>query len=519
MRSLIGLFGLICGAVVIWTVAQYGYASADDPAARWNTAFLFGVIAAGGLFGHAVAVRVGRVSKPWAVMIVMVCGAALVINLSNSLAALAGRNSRSAAESANQSRAIRNDQVELGRLQKALDRLGAFNPTDQDAVDAAKRAADAATTAKERECGSGDPKQRGRFCRDKEDAERLATQALAKATADKALTDRSAKIEADMAPVRDRLRSAGPVVDTNMQGSALARLFRLPDSEAEFAATLQQFVLAGVVEALIVLSLVSFELLAPERQQSPRAPSRLARLWQALRSRPKVTVSRSPARPFACRRWSPVPSWWRAAPATRPVGAIPKILTRPWTLPRENVWKWPMPTAVTPRNVAKDSKRPVTPEQFAEPLARFCKGAGIRTKTMPDGSVTCSMCGSRVRSEDFKPTPSDGPRKLIRCESCNEHKPAKDFPPSSTEPGRLSPQVHGLRQAGRCERIGVACQRPGSHVITPPLYGPCRPAWRRIWCKPPSGSSPSTSLGSSGRSMPRWSRSCTTCCFGCASCR
>jgi hypothetical protein len=119
MRSLIGLFGLICGAVVIWTVAQYGYASADDPAARWNTAFLFGVIAAGGLFGHAVAVRVGRVSKPWAVMIVMVCGAALVINLSNSLAALAGRNSRSAAESANQSRAIRNDQAELGRLQKA----------------------------------------------------------------------------------------------------------------------------------------------------------------------------------------------------------------------------------------------------------------------------------------------------------------------------------------------------------------------------------------------------------------
>jgi hypothetical protein len=36
---------------------------------------------------------------------------------------------------------------------------------------------------------------------------------------------------------------------------------------------------------------------------------------------------------------------------------------------------------------AKDSKRPVTPEQFAEPLARFCKGAGIRTKTMPDGSA------------------------------------------------------------------------------------------------------------------------------------
>jgi hypothetical protein len=42
--------------VVIWTVGNYGYASADDPAARWNIAFLFAVIAAGGLFGHAVSV-------------------------------------------------------------------------------------------------------------------------------------------------------------------------------------------------------------------------------------------------------------------------------------------------------------------------------------------------------------------------------------------------------------------------------------------------------------------------------
>ena len=386
MRSLIGLFGLICGAVVIWTVAQYGYASADDPAARWNTAFLFGVIAAGGLFGHAVAVRVGRVSKPWAVMIVMVCGAALVINLSNSLAALAGRNSRSAAESANQSRAIRNDQAELGRLQKALDRLGAFNPTDQDAVDAAKRAADAATTAKERECGSGDPKQRGRFCRDKEDAERLATQALAKATADKALTDRSAKIEADMAPVRDRLRSAGPVVDTNMQGSALATLFRLPDSEAEFAATLQQFVLAGVVEALIVLSLVSFELLAPERQQSPRAPSRLARLWQALRSRPREPQP-EPSTAIRVPPVEPRPRLVASSASDRPVGAIPKILTD--ALDSAEGERVEMADAYRryAQECAKDSKRPVTPEQFAEPLARFCKGAGIRTKTMPDGSA------------------------------------------------------------------------------------------------------------------------------------
>jgi len=44
MRSAVGLFGILCGAVVIWTVANYGYASADDPSARWNIAFLFAVM-------------------------------------------------------------------------------------------------------------------------------------------------------------------------------------------------------------------------------------------------------------------------------------------------------------------------------------------------------------------------------------------------------------------------------------------------------------------------------------------
>jgi hypothetical protein len=50
------------------------------------------------------------------------------------------------------------DRRELERLEKQLSDLGTYAPTDQAAVDAARRAADAATTAKERECGNGDPK-------------------------------------------------------------------------------------------------------------------------------------------------------------------------------------------------------------------------------------------------------------------------------------------------------------------------------------------------------------------------
>jgi hypothetical protein len=385
MRSLVGIFGLICGAVVIWTVAQYGYATADDPATRWNTAFLFGVIAAGGLFGHAVAVRTWPVSKLWSGLIVLACGAALVINLSNSLAALAGRDSRSAAESVSRARAIRNDQAELGRLQRAIDTLGTFNPTDQDAVEAAKRAADAATTAKERECGSGDPKQRGRFCRDKEEAERLATQALAKATADKALTDRAARIEADMVPIRERLRSAGPVPETNVQGSAIARLFRLPDSEARFAATLQQFSLAGVVEALIVLSLVSFELLAPGRQPPRQAPSRLASLWEALRR--KRAGARPVSDPVVRLPAAARPKLVASSAGDRPVGAIPKILTAALEPARHEHVEMADAYRRYVDGCTKEGKRPVSPEQFVEPLARFCRGAGIRTKSTRGGRV------------------------------------------------------------------------------------------------------------------------------------
>ena len=118
----------------------------------------------------------------------LACAGALLLNLSNSLGALAGRSSRALAEVTSKTAALKDDRAELKRLQDRLDSLGKFEPTDAAAVAAFASAARAATTAKERECGNGDPKQRGKLCRDREDAERLANDALAKATAAKATT-------------------------------------------------------------------------------------------------------------------------------------------------------------------------------------------------------------------------------------------------------------------------------------------------------------------------------------------
>jgi hypothetical protein len=69
-----------------------------------------------------------------------------------------------------------------------------------------------------------DPKQRGsRFCRDKEDGAKAAADILTKAAASKALTDRAVRLEDPMRPIRERLRQAGPIVESNVQDTALAK--------------------------------------------------------------------------------------------------------------------------------------------------------------------------------------------------------------------------------------------------------------------------------------------------------
>src|SRR5262245_31725596 len=306
MRELVGIFGLVCGAVVVWTVANYGYASADDLSVKWNMAFLFGVIATGGLFGHAVSVRLWRLSRFWSIVVGLACAGALVINLSNSLGALAGKDSRSAAVAASKNTQIRDDRAELARLQRQLDAIGIFVATDETAVATAKRSADAATKSREAECGTTE-KQRGNNCRAREADERTANEALAKATAAKASTDRANRLETQLQPIRDRLAKAGPVAATNVQGNALAKLFRLPDAEAGFMATLQQFGLAAVVEILIVLSMVSFELMAPMAVTAKVTEPELV---------PETPISAVPPRPRLV-----------SSNSENPAGSVKRILT------------------------------------------------------------------------------------------------------------------------------------------------------------------------------------------------
>jgi hypothetical protein len=269
MRNALGVFGLVCGVIVVWTVGSYGYGSSDDPNVKWNMAFLFGAIACGGLFGHAVSARLWRVSQALSLVIGVVCGIALVVNLSNSLGALAGRADKSTVERIALNKLIRADDAELVRLQRQRDAMPAFVSTDEAAATAAKRAADTSTDNRRAECGNGDPKQRGPNCRQREVDEKEAADKFAAASSAKAATERATKLEANMSAIRQRLASRGPVVTVNVQGSALARLFRLPDTEADFAATVQQFGMAAIVELLIAFALIAWQMLRPAVETAP----------------------------------------------------------------------------------------------------------------------------------------------------------------------------------------------------------------------------------------------------------
>ena len=366
MRSAVGIFGVVCGLIVIGLVGRYGFKSTDIEADAWIMAFLFGAIAAGGLFGHAVAVRLWRTSQAASIAVGIVSAVALLLNLSNSLGAIAGRADTATMERIAKNRSIRSAESELKRLTDLRTAIPAFLQTDADAISAAKRAADAATTAKERECGGGDPRQRGRYCRDKEDAEKAAADAL---TAAKAATDRATKLEADAQKQRDRLAELGPLVTVNVQGSAIAKLFRLPDEEADFAATAQQFGVAVVVELIIVMFMIAWEVLGHAAPLASR-PEDVAN---------KAAVASLEVSPPATLALPPSPKLVAVNNEPR-AGSIPRIMTAALEPAAGKRVELEEAFGAYAGACQSEGMRAVPPGLFVDPLRTFCKAAGIRIK-------------------------------------------------------------------------------------------------------------------------------------------
>jgi hypothetical protein len=254
MRVLFGCLAILLGFVSISLAARYGYKGADTLADGLISAVVFGAIALCAFLFDAAAVRLWFLGhRIGSAIIGLIAAAALIVTFTNSLGAIAGRADTTLAQRARVVDARADDRREQARLEKALADLGVFTPTDEEAVRAAKRAADTATANRTVECD-----KRGPNCRARELDEQTAASHLATITAAKATTDRARQLEAEIGTVRARLNSGEPIGAPNPLGNALALLF---GHAASVLTAWQQAIVAAVFELCLVGVMVIYELL------------------------------------------------------------------------------------------------------------------------------------------------------------------------------------------------------------------------------------------------------------------
>ena len=211
---------------------------------------------------------------------------------------------------------------------------------------------------------------------EREADERTALAALSTATANKAITDRAKALDADITRMRTQLNQTGPVLEANAQGSALARLFDLPDSKASFLSTWQNFGMAAIVELSIVLSLVAFEVLgAAETAGRPPSAKREAPRLQA-----REYLIEEEDEPKPIKTLPPIQKPRLVTSSAQPTGNVPAILAEvmePGTAKdRIEIADIFMAYATKCRD---QGKRPVSPEEFSGQLMRLCNTIGIET--------------------------------------------------------------------------------------------------------------------------------------------
>jgi hypothetical protein len=384
MRIFAKLFGLGCGVLVTAIAARYGFRTSDNDFDGAIWAFTYGAVTLGGLFGHALGVRAWRHSRLVGALVFAGSAFALIISLSNSIGAMAGRGNEQQAERMRIADIVRDARRGLKRAEDEREGL-TFTPADESAVQAAQAKAGAASRAREAECT-----YRGPRCRDKETAESEALAGLEAVTRNKALTDRAAKLDADIVALREKVEKAGPVLEANSQGSALARLFDMPDTKAATLSTYQNLAMAMVIEFLIVISLVASEVIEQhERRQAPAAvkPKASAR-WEAdqeeeegAKAAPSIEarpVEKAP-KPF------PVASKPRLiASQPNPTGSVAQVMADILARGRGRVEIAALYAAYSKACAAR-GKRPVAASDFPAALAALCNAFNIKIEVTDTG--------------------------------------------------------------------------------------------------------------------------------------
>ena len=310
MRLLFGCLAVFLGAVSIALAARYGYKGADTIVDGVISAVVFGSIALCAFIFDAAAVRLWFMRHHvGAIVIGVIAAAALVVTFTNSLGAIAARGDTTQAERSKAKTDRAADLADLKRIARERDAM-VFTPVTAEVVKAAQDAVKSAEEIRQRECGAGDPRQRGPNCRQRETEEQAKRDALTAALASKALTDRATKLDQYAEAVRAKLGKAPLVEKPNPLGDTLELLL---GAAAAALTAWQQAVVAAVFELCLVGVMVIFELLGqdPFDRQPPDRESISAKAGAKLstsstgRGRPKPATASATVKAFIAECVSP----------------------------------------------------------------------------------------------------------------------------------------------------------------------------------------------------------------------
>src|SRR5208337_2167059 len=204
-----------------------------------------------------------------------------------------------------------------------------------------------------------------------------------------ALTDRAAKLDADIVALREKIEKAGPVLEANSQGSALARLFDMPDTKAATLSTYQNLAMAMVIEFLIVISLVASEVIEQhERRQAPAALSPKAvfrkeaeQEQEGAKAAPLIKALPAGTRP----KPFPVAAKPRLiASQPNPTGSVAQVMADILAPGRGRVEIAALYAAYS-KACAANGKRPVAAGEFPAALAALCNALNIKIEVTDTG--------------------------------------------------------------------------------------------------------------------------------------
>ena len=402
MRHCVGLFGLVSSVIIIAVAARYGFKISDNDLDGYIWAFIYALITFGVLGGHMVGVRLWRYGKNLLALGIFALSLfALAISLSNSLGAMASRMNTTQAAGVQTAETVRDTWLSLTRAEEERDALK-FEATEWSAAETAQAKAKAATAAKEAECSY----VRGSKCHKKEEEEAKALVELETIRKNKTATERARALDAEIKALKEKIEKAGPVLEANSQGSALARLFALPEGDAAKLSTYQNLAIAIGIEILIVLSLIAYEVMS-EHEKTTRAPeaASAAGITRVEVGKPEKTVEAAPvmvAIPF-----DEEPKAFLARPKPRliasradPLGSVALIMAEIMEPGRERVEIADVFAAYAEACEAS-GKRPIPSNEFSGAIAELCERIGIEIEDNDKGVFLLKV---RLRKSGRKAT-------------------------------------------------------------------------------------------------------------------